>query len=65
MPIYEYQCEDCGEKFEKLVPMSAKTNPPCPKCSSEHVKKKISMVASSQSGCSSCSSTSCSSGGFS
>ncbi len=65
MPIYEYKCEDCGNEFEKLVSMSAETNPQCPKCKSEHVKKKMSMVASGLSGCSSCSATSCSSGGFS
>ena len=24
MPIYEYQCKDCGEEFERLMPISAR-----------------------------------------
>ena len=30
MPIYTYRC-DCGQDFDRLVPMSAAT-PPCPNC---------------------------------
>ncbi|HNY66898.1 MAG TPA: zinc ribbon domain-containing protein [Deltaproteobacteria bacterium] len=60
MPIYEYQCRDCGEEFEKLVPMSAR-EPDCPRCGKGNVKKKISRVASGKSGCGSCASSSCSS----
>jgi putative FmdB family regulatory protein len=33
MPIYEYHCEYCGDRFEKLRPMSAAGQPlPCPAC---------------------------------
>jgi putative FmdB family regulatory protein len=33
MPIYEYACEHCGDRFEKLRPMSAAGQPlPCPAC---------------------------------
>ncbi|HOO47009.1 MAG TPA: zinc ribbon domain-containing protein [Deltaproteobacteria bacterium] len=60
MPIYEYQCKNCGKEFEKLVPMSSDKNPECPQCSSTDVKKKISKTASNLCGCSGCSSSSCS-----
>jgi putative FmdB family regulatory protein len=32
MPIYVYKCEKCGEKEEKLMPVSslAKPSPHCP-----------------------------------
>jgi putative FmdB family regulatory protein len=33
MPIYEYHCEHCGDRFEKLRPMSvAGQSIPCPAC---------------------------------
>jgi putative FmdB family regulatory protein len=66
MPIYEYECKQCGNEFEALVSMNAKVGPSCPKCESKKIRKKISATASSKGGCSSCASTSsCSSKGFS
>jgi putative FmdB family regulatory protein len=41
MPIYDYGCEKCGHKYEKLVKIDA-VNPSCPECSSEDVKKLVS-----------------------
>lgn len=32
MPTYEYQCKDCGYKFEKFQNMSDKPLKECPKC---------------------------------
>ncbi len=44
MPIYEYVCRDCGEKFEKLIRTSTDLSPvKCPDCSSEQVQKKVSV----------------------
>lgn len=60
MPIYEYECRDCREAFERLMPISAQTPPECPKCGGRNVKKKISRPASGKSGCDSCSTSSCS-----
>ncbi|HWR67429.1 MAG TPA: zinc ribbon domain-containing protein [Desulfomonilia bacterium] len=66
MPIYEYECQKCGKRFEALVSMSAKENPPCPMCNSRKSRKKMSITASSKGGCGSCAtSSSCSSKGFS
>lgn len=63
MPIYEYKCENCGKKFEKLIYSDEKIE--CPKCGSEKVKKLISLFMtsgiSSGSSCSSCSGGSCNS----
>ena len=33
MPTYEYQCKDCGYKFEKFQKMSDEPIKKCPKCS--------------------------------
>ncbi len=44
MPIYEYVCQDCGEKYQKLVRSSStKVELVCPKCASTHAKKAISL----------------------
>jgi putative FmdB family regulatory protein len=44
MPIYEYRCGACGEKFEKWQrSMSCAEAPRCPKCGSTQVSKAISM----------------------
>ena len=43
MPIYEYRCLECGEKFEKLVRLSTSTSEiECPKCGEQKVEKLIS-----------------------
>ena len=43
MPIYEYRCSECGEKFEKLVRLSTSTSEiECPKCGGRKVDKLIS-----------------------
>ena len=46
MPIYEYECIDCGERFEKFIRNVEK--PPeitCPSCESLDVQRLISRVA--------------------
>ena len=44
MPVYEYRCESCGERFEKLV-RSMRQDPPemrCPACQGTEVRRLIS-----------------------
>ncbi len=45
MPIYEYLCTGCGERFEELVPASAEASPPCPKCGEADADRLFSMFA--------------------
>jgi len=46
MPLYEYECTDCGQMFEKMVRFSdAERNPQCPACKSTHTRKQISSFA--------------------
>ncbi len=45
MPIYEYQCPDCGHKFEKLQKMSDDPITVCPECSGGSVRKLVSSSA--------------------
>ena len=43
MPIFEYQCEDCGAEFELLV--RSDTRLACPTCESTHLEKQLSVFA--------------------
>ncbi|HYV62047.1 MAG TPA: zinc ribbon domain-containing protein [Bryobacteraceae bacterium] len=52
MPIFEYLCEDCGNKFEKLVRRSASEGVRCPSCGQEHLKQQFSTFAAHANGAS-------------
>jgi putative FmdB family regulatory protein len=46
MPIFEYRCDDCGNKFEKLVRRSAEADgAECPSCGRDHVTTQVSSFA--------------------
>lgn len=48
MPIYEYICKSCGEKFSLLQRVNAKENETaCPKCASGEVRKVMSSFCCS------------------
>ena len=44
MPLYEYQCQTCGERVEVIQKMSDPPYTHCPKCSGE-MKKLLSAPA--------------------
>lgn len=46
MPIYEYNCNKCGNKFEQLVKNSSE-KVKCSKCSSAEVKRELSRFSAS------------------
>ena len=51
MPIYEYKCQDCGNKFEKLVRRSADADAlECPGCGKNHLTQELSTFAAHANG---------------
>jgi putative FmdB family regulatory protein len=44
MPLYEYECESCGHRFERIRKFSDPPLEICPKCGG-HVRKLISSPA--------------------
>jgi len=46
MPIFEYDCNACGHRFEKLVPRHD-SDVNCPKCESANAAKRFSVFAAS------------------
>jgi putative FmdB family regulatory protein len=45
MPLYEYQCESCSERFERIQKYSDPPADVCPKCGKGPVKKLPSSPA--------------------
>jgi len=78
MPIYEYVCVNCGQKFEMRRSFSQADEPAtCPACGGQHIRRLLSAfmafssdggtrtaVAGAGSACSACAATSCSACGI-
>ncbi len=45
MPLYEYQCKNCGHRFEKIQKFSDEPIRECPQCHKQTVEKLISAPA--------------------
>ena len=45
MPIYEYQCQDCGKELEVLQKISDEPLKDCPQCGKSTLRKKVSAAA--------------------
>ena len=58
MPIYEYVCDECNERFEKIL-INKQAEISCPKCASKKATIQLSVFATAGNGSSS------PSGGFS
>lgn len=72
MPIYEYFCQNCQNRFEKLILSSEEEkNISCPKCKNKKVKRIFSVFGlsgnvskpfiSASSGCKTCTNKICNS----
>jgi putative FmdB family regulatory protein len=68
VPIYEFVCGLCSHEFEELV-FRRDEQVPCPRCGSQEIQRKMSVVSFSSGGqfksskgsaCGSCASSSCS-----
>jgi putative FmdB family regulatory protein len=69
MPIYEYACRNCGHAFECLVHAGRDKEVVCPDCGARDPRKMVSCfgigggssrIKAFSSGCTSCSTKSCS-----
>ena len=44
MPIYEFECKTCGERFEELASNETR-GLACPACGSEETRRLLSLVS--------------------
>lgn len=47
MPIYEFECGSCGERFEELSPAGTERTR-CPSCGAEGAERRLSKFAYSR-----------------
>jgi putative FmdB family regulatory protein len=50
MPIFEYKCQDCSQRFEELFLSNQHREPDCPQCGGADVQRVISTFAAKSSG---------------
>ena len=41
VPIYEFECDECGCRFDELIAFDAQS-PPCPECGAEKPRRLLS-----------------------
>lgn len=50
MPVYEFTCQSCGERFDKLFrTTSGEPKAACPKCESKKTRRSLSLVNAGES----------------
>jgi putative FmdB family regulatory protein len=45
VPIYEYECSECGERFEIFVRGGEEEEMKCPECACENIERRLSTFA--------------------
>jgi putative FmdB family regulatory protein len=45
MPIYEFECEECGCRFAELLLRSDSPAPACPECDARRVRRLVSRIS--------------------
>jgi putative FmdB family regulatory protein len=45
MPIYEFECADCGNRFDRLQKLSDPDPTVCPTCGAERVSRRLTAPA--------------------
>jgi len=44
MPLYEFQCKDCGEKFSVRLSWQEKDKAVCPSCNSQNLRQLFTGI---------------------
>jgi len=42
MPIFDFQCQECGKKFDLMIANADKAKATCPECHSPNLKQMLS-----------------------
>jgi len=47
VPIFDFECKDCGKKFDLMISNADKDKVKCPQCGAGNIKQLISLFNSS------------------
>lgn len=47
MPIFEFECKACSNKFDLMIANKDKESVKCPQCGSKEIKQLLSLFATS------------------
>ena len=50
MPIYEYRCDECGQRSSALLSSYSSPDPACPHCGKPRLRRLVSTFATTSSG---------------
>ena len=50
MPIFDFSCQDCGNKFDLMISNRDKDKVKCPECGSSKVRELLSLFNTSKGG---------------
>lgn len=64
MPIFDFECKTCGNKFDLMIANKDKDKVKCPQCGSAEIKQLLSLFATSSGSSSSDSCSGCPSAGI-
>ena len=45
MPIYEFECGECGKRFDRLQKLSDPDPTDCPACSKPAVRRRVTALS--------------------
>jgi len=43
MPIFDFECQECGKKFDLMISNADKGKAKCPECHSPKIKQMLSL----------------------
>jgi putative FmdB family regulatory protein len=50
MPIFDFECQECGHKFDLMISNAAKDKAKCPQCGATTLKQLLSFFNTSKGG---------------
>lgn len=45
MPVFDFECKECGNKFDLMISNKDKEKAKCPQCGSAEIKQLLSRFA--------------------
>lgn len=50
MPLFDFECRECGHKFDLIISNADKDKAKCPQCGAANIKQLLSTFGTTRSG---------------